>query len=209
MMPKQLAFYVDISSCVGCKACQIACKDKHGLPVGVLWRRVIEYGGGDWVPKGDILIPENVFSYFVSISCNHCEKPACLEACPVEAIYKREEDGLVLVDKDVCTGCWECKTACPYGAPQSDNVMGYMTKCTFCEDLLAKDENPVCVDACPMRAIQMGELAALTSRFGNINDVEPLPGGDITKPALVLNPHRHSRKNGTGGGRILNLEGEI
>jgi anaerobic dimethyl sulfoxide reductase subunit B (iron-sulfur subunit) len=208
-MSKQLAFYVDISACVGCKACQIACKDKHGLPVGVLWRRVIEYGGGNWVPKDDIMVPEDVFSYFVSISCNHCKKPACIEACPAEAIYKRSGDGLVLVDEDACTGCWECKTACPYGAPQSDDISGRMTKCTFCQDLLANDENPVCVDACSMRAIKTGDLVELQSRFGYINGVEPLPKEEVTLPALVFTPHRHTKKSGAGGGRILNLEGEI
>lgn len=208
-MGKQLAFHVDLSACVGCKACQVACKEKHDLPVGILWRRVIEYGGGNWITKGDCMVPDNVFSYFVSISCNHCEKPACLEVCPVDAIYKRDGDGLVLVDEDACTGCWECKTACPYGAPQPDEDKGYMTKCTFCHDLLENGEKPACMDACPMRAIGMGELVELQSRFGDANEMEPLPKGDLTLPALVLTPHRDSRKSGTGGGQILNLEGEI
>lgn len=208
-MSKQLAFYVDVSACVGCKACQIACKDKHGLPVGILWRRVMEYGGGEWIPKEDILVPKNVFSYFIPIACNHCIRPVCVESCPTEAIYKREDDGLVLVDEAACIGCWECKSACPYGVPQVDEVKGCMTKCNFCQDLLADGENPACVDACPMRALGVGELVDLQSRFGDIHDMEPLPKGDVTRPALVMTPHRHSKKSGTGGGQILNLEGEI
>ena len=208
-MPKQLAFYVDVSVCVGCKTCQIACKDQHGLPVGILWRRVMEYGGGNWEQKEDILIPDDVFSYFVTVSCNHCRKPLCIENCPTGALYKREEDGLVLVDEASCIGCWDCISACPYGAIQADEEKMCISKCTFCHDLLENGKNPVCVDACPMRALGMGEFAELQSRFGDIGDMEPLPKGDKTEPSLIMTPHRHSRKSGTGGGRVLNLEGEI
>ena len=68
-----------------------------------------------------------------------------------------------------------------------------MTKCNFCEDLLAKGENPVCVDACPMRALQFGELAELRNKYGAVNAIEPLPEASITSPSLVMTPHRHAQ----------------
>ena len=208
-MGKQLAFYVDLGACVGCKVCQIACKDKNNLPVGILWRKVIEYGGGSWELKDGCMIPQNVFSYFVPVSCNHCTNPVCAEVCPDEAISKRKKDGIVLIDTDLCTGCWECLKACPYGVPQKDADSGYMTKCDFCHDLIDENKNPVCVDACPMRAIHYGNLDELKAEFGEVNAVEPLPASDTTGPSLILTPHRHSLMSGTGSGRILNLEGEL
>jgi anaerobic dimethyl sulfoxide reductase subunit B len=208
-MGKQLAFHVDLSACVGCKACQVACKEKHGLPVGILWRRVIEYGDGNWIKKGDCMVPDNVFSYFVSVSCNHCEKPLCAGACPTGAILKREDNGVVFVDENECTGCWECLDACPYGAPQSNGDAQCMSKCTLCYDLIDEGKNPACADACPMRAISYGDLDDLKARFGRVSAVEPLPASEITRPSLVLTPHKDSQASGTGTGRILNLEGEI
>ena len=80
-MIKNPAFYFNSELCTGCKACMIACIDKHNLNKGVLWRRVLEYSGGEWLPVGDAY-EQNVFAYYVSLSCNHCENPVCAEACP-------------------------------------------------------------------------------------------------------------------------------
>jgi anaerobic dimethyl sulfoxide reductase subunit B (iron-sulfur subunit) len=143
-MAKQLAFYVNIAECVGCKACQVACKDKNDLPEGIRWRRVFEYEGGEWVNQDGTLIPSNLFSYFVSSACMHCENPICLEVCPAEAISKRD-DGIVLIDEQKCVGCRYCSWACPYGAPQFNEKRGVMTKCTFCSDLIDQGGSPACV----------------------------------------------------------------
>lgn len=206
-MKGQLAFHVDLSACVGCKACQIACKDKHNLPVSVLWRRVMEYGGGGWTSQAGYWVPKQLFSYFIPMSCNHCSRPVCSDVCPVEAIYKRPEDGLVLIDAGTCIACRECLDACPYDALRVSEETGLVSKCTMCEDLLAQGGQPVCVEACPMRALHMGELSALRSEFGTLASVDPLPDSSVTEPSLVLTPPRHTGKKGQG--RILNLDGEI
>jgi anaerobic dimethyl sulfoxide reductase subunit B (iron-sulfur subunit) len=103
----------------------------------------------------------------------------------------------------------ECLEACPYGAPQKDVESDSMAKCNFCYDLIDEKKNPVCIDACPMRAISYGSLEELKAEFGEVNAVEPLPASDLTEPSLILTPHRHSLIAGTGSGRILNLEGEL
>jgi anaerobic dimethyl sulfoxide reductase subunit B len=208
-MSRQLGFHVDTSACVGCKACQIACKDKHRLPVGVLWRKVIDYGGGDWKEKNGTMVPDHVFSYFISLSCNHCTHPACIPACPTEAIYKRPEDGLVLVDEDKCIGCKDCKRACPYDAPQFSAQSPEMTKCTLCVDLIDAGYPPACVEACPMRAIHFGDMEELQAKFGKLRTVAHLPRENQTHPSLVITPHRDAQPSGMETGRILNLEGEI
>ncbi len=207
-MAKQLGFYIDSRACIKCKACQIACKDKNDLPVGLLWRRVFQYGGGSWVPSGDVLAPSNLFAYSVSVACMHCQNPLCVNACPTQAMYKRD-DGVVLIDADKCIGCRYCEWACPYGAPQFNEEKGVMTKCDFCVDLQAKGENPACVDACVMRVLQFGELEDLQAQYGTINAVEPLPSGDLTNPSFVVTPHKNAQASGTGTGWILNLPEEI
>ncbi len=210
-MAKQLAFYFNADTCTACKVCQIACQDKNNLPAEIRWRRVLQYGGGSWVPDPNhktMLIPNNVFAYAVSTACMHCEKALCAEVCPAAAITKRD-DGVVLIDQDKCIGCRYCEWACPYGAPQFDETAGVMTKCTFCEDLLAQGEQPACVAACVMRALDFGELDELRAKYGVVNAIEPLPEAEISQPALVLTPHRHAQVSGTGTGRILNLPEEV
>jgi anaerobic dimethyl sulfoxide reductase subunit B (iron-sulfur subunit) len=210
-MSRQLGFHYDSSVCTGCKACQIACKDKNNLPVGVLWRRVYQYGGGTWVPDArhkDLMIANNVFSYSISAACMHCANPVCVKVCPTTAMHK-DENGIVSVDADKCVGCRYCEWACPYGAPQFNEAEGVMTKCNFCQDLLAEGGNPACVDACPMRALDFGDIDELRAKYGTVNAVEPMPSGDHTDPSIVITPHKNGEMVGSGTGHILNLAEEI
>jgi anaerobic dimethyl sulfoxide reductase subunit B (iron-sulfur subunit) len=193
-MGNHYAFYFDSSACSGCKACQIACKDKHNLEVGRLWRRVYEVAGGEWQRAGEAWLPQ-VFAYNLSIACNHCEKPICAEVCPTRAITKRA-DGIVLIDEMRCIGCKYCSWACPYGAPQYHATKGQMTKCTFCADYLDAGLPPACVAACPMRALDYGERAELeehAERYApgvTCQVVFPLPEAELTEPALLITPHK-------------------
>lgn len=208
-MANQLAFYFDASACANCKACQIACQDKNDLPFYLRWRRVVSYGGGGWAPHPthkDLMV-QNVYANSLSIACMHCDKPRCAEVCPAAAIEKRA-DGVVLIDTDKCIGCRYCEWACPYGAPQFNEELGVMTKCTFCDDLLAGGENPACVDACVMRCLDFGELGDLRVKYGDAN-IEPLPATSITRPAFVVTPHKNSQLSGTGTGWIQNLPEEV
>jgi anaerobic dimethyl sulfoxide reductase subunit B (iron-sulfur subunit) len=183
----QYAFYFDSSSCTGCKACQAACKDKHNLPTGLLWRRVYEITGGSWTRSGAAWI-NDVFAYNLSLSCNHCQQPLCVEVCPTRAMHKRS-DGIVVVDQDKCMGCQYCSWACPYDALQYDAARGRMTKCDFCVDNLEADLPPACVAACPLRALDFGELSELQAKHVVASDALPLPEGHFTRPALLIKPH--------------------
>lgn len=208
-MGKHLGFYINSSICTGCKACQVACKDKNDLPVGILWRRIVQYGGGSWQPHPTIknlTIPNNIFAYSFSMSCNHCENPACVNACPTGAMTKRA-DGTVVVNQDQCVGCRYCEWACPYGSPQFSEAQGVMTKCNFCQDYLAQGKNPACVDACVMRALSFGELTELRGKYGIVDQVDPLPVASLTRPSIVLTPHAKSRTTGKAANLTLDKGG--
>jgi anaerobic dimethyl sulfoxide reductase subunit B len=198
------AFHVDSAACSGCKACQVACKDRHGLGEGLRWRRVYEVVGGGWSQRGGAWL-NDVFAYNVSVACNHCERPICMEVCPAAAITQRE-DGLVLLDPHRCMGCRYCEWACPYGAPQYDAATGRMTKCTFCVDDVDGGGQPACVTACPLRALDFGDLAELEARYGPLPSLHPLPDPTLTRPALVMTPHRQSVTAGVGLARVANRE---
>ncbi len=209
-MAKQLAFYFDASACVACKACQIACQDKNDLPAPSRFRRVLMYTGGSWSHDPEIpgLMRSNIFSYAISTSCMHCQNPLCMQVCPAQAISKGP-DGVVQIDDSKCVGCRYCEWACPYGAPVFNEDAGVMTKCNFCEDLLAQGGRPACVDACVMRCLDFGELADLQAKYGTLNAIEPWPTSDITQPSLVIKPHKNSQLSGKGTGRITNLPEEL
>ena len=209
-MAKQMAFYFDASACANCKACQIACQDKNDLPADLRWRRVIQYAGGSWAPSPTApgVMTQTVFSYSVSLSCMHCENPLCVQVCPTTAMQK-DENGIVSIDGDKCIGCRYCEWACPYGAPQFNEVAGTMSKCDMCQDLLAQGKNPACVDACVMRALKVGELEELQAQYGTVNAIEPLPSAEYTKPSLVITPHKNAQWVGEGSGQLLNLAEEM
>ena len=184
-MSKRPGFAVDLRSCTGCKACQLACKDQHDLAPGVLWRRVATVEGGAWERRGDLLI-DNTFTYFVSLACMHCERPICAEVCPTKAMAK-QEDGIVAVDPDRCIGCRYCEWACPYRAPQFDEALGVMTKCDLCRNRLAEGRDPACVAACQMRVLSVADFAKAPD---GADATFPLPPAHLTDPRTSLTPHR-------------------
>jgi anaerobic dimethyl sulfoxide reductase subunit B (iron-sulfur subunit) len=210
------AFTFDASACSGCKACQEACKDKNNLPVGVMWRRVIEVSGGDWRVGGGSSVKvedsdkserpartvwENtVFAYNLSIACNHCEHPKCAGVCPTDA-YIHREDGIVYIDPSKCMGCGYCAWACPYNAPRYNFELGQMAKCNFCFDNIDAGLPPSCVAACPMRALGFAEvdsnqLSEISGQFSALWELPasehpfPLPSLSRTEPHVAVKPHK-------------------
>lgn len=201
-MEKQYGFYVDISKCVGCNTCSVACKDFYDLAVGQNFRRILDYEGGNWVKK-DNGWKQNIFSYYVSISCNHCDDPKCVEACPTEAMHKRD-DGFVVVDQEDCAGCRYCEMACPYGAPQFDKKEKVMSKCHGCFSRVSEGRLPVCVESCPQRVMEFGFVDELRIKYGNDAAIAPLPSPILTKPNLILSGNRTVRASGDTTGNLQN-----
>lgn len=193
-MGKQMGFYFQQDRCVGCFTCQIACKDKNNLEVGQNFRKVKKFEGGGFVKDGNGYA-NNIYAFWTSLACNHCQDPKCVKGCPTGAMTKREEDGIVYVDQSKCIGCSYCEMNCPYHAPQFNKKLGKMGKCDLCKDLLAKGEKPICVDACPMRALDYGDIEDLKKKYQGTADVKGLPDSRITQPSLVIHPHRNAGKN--------------
>ena len=174
------AFYFDMTSCIGCKTCQIACKDKLETEYnqGIFYRKVTSWETGAYPTPGR-------FSY--SGSCNHCENPACTRVCPTGAMYKAE-DGTVQHDDSICDGCQMCVLACPYKVPQYVAALNVVHKCDACRDLTAKGKNPACVDACVMRCLDFGEKDDLIAKYGPdlVCDLAILPSSEMTSPNVLI-----------------------
>lgn len=204
------AFYFDADKCSGCKTCQVACKETFKLPVDNLYRRVYNYVGGSWEQnENGTYIAKDPFGYFVSIACNHCENPACVASCPTGAMQKDPDTGIVWTDHEVCIGCKTCQMACPYEAPTLDEANGYMIKCDRCRTEVVEGMPPVCVAACPMRALDFGPYDDLVAKYGEGTvEIEPLPE-DTTQPNLIINPHRQAQASGTGTGTVVSLPEEL
>lgn len=179
MTKKHYGMAIDLRRCVGCEACTIACKQENHTPPGVAYAKVIKEEVGEY---------PHVRRRFRPVLCNHCELPPCVDVCPVGATWKRKEDGIVVVDYDICIGCRYCVTACPYGAryfdfgdnyqepvsefekqaspeygeyrdrTQGGSPIGNVRKCTFCLHRLARGEQPACVQTCMPRARIFGDL---------------------------------------------------
>ena len=146
---------IDQRRCIGCHSCTVACRTWNKLPLDIVYNPVVTEGAqGTW---------PNVHKTWTPTLCMHCENPACVEICPQGALYKREEDGLVVQDKSKCIGCKTCGTACPFGVPDYLEVEGggfLMDKCDGCLSLgRAADETPRCVNTCPTKALHFGKLA--------------------------------------------------
>lgn len=193
-MNGQIGFYFRQDRCSGCATCQVACKEKNRLPPGMLFRTVREFTGGGYRQSG-LGVGNDVYAYWLSLACNHCTKPLCAAGCPVGAISKRPDNGVVQINAEQCTGCRRCVAVCPYGAPQFDPVVQRVSKCDFCADLLVRGEPPACVSACPMRALQQGLLAELPKQQDEAAHLPGMPRPDVTNPSLVIVPHKQARSS--------------
>lgn len=142
---EQFRFHFDMTRCIGCRCCEVACNEQNNNPPEVNWRRVGEIEGG---------VYPNVARLHVSMACNHCIEPTCLEGCPVDA-YTKLRNGVVDHDAETCIGCQYCTWSCPYGVPQFHAERRVVTKCNMCVDRLADGDLPACVNACPTSAIEI------------------------------------------------------
>ncbi len=170
----RMKFLCDVERCINCNGCVIACKEGNKVPVGINRRRVVAINEGRPGEKS------------VSISCMHCADAPCIAVCPVKAIYQRE-DGIVLVNKDICIGCGYCFMACPFGAPQFPSgqvfgARGAMDKCTFCaggpaetfsekerklygQNRIAEGKPPLCAAMCSTKALLAGDADVISDIY--------------------------------------------
>ncbi len=147
----QYGFLIKVENCVNCRNCENACRNYNHVSKGQERRKVVEYRLGD------------DRKYFVSVSCMHCENPACMTVCPTGAITKGA-GGIVTVNQDVCIGCKYCHQACPYDIPKY-NSEG-MDKCDCCQESgVALGETPHCVDACHFDALHYGPMDELVAQY--------------------------------------------
>ncbi|HHT7763526.1 DMSO/selenate family reductase complex B subunit [Pasteurella multocida] len=202
-MSVQYGFYFDSDRCTGCKTCELACKDYKDLDTNVNFRRIYEYAGGDWQQQANGCWQHNVFAYYLSISCNHCDNPACVSVCPTGAMHKTE-DGFVIVNEAICIGCRYYHMACPYDAPQYDAMKGHMTKCDGCHSRILEGKKPICVDACPLRALDFAPIDELRKTYGDLAAIAPLPSPEHTAPNLVIKTNKNARPTGDTTGFLAN-----
>jgi formate dehydrogenase iron-sulfur subunit len=175
-MPEPMGFYTDTTVCIGCKACEVACKEWNQLPAtnggrstlsgdsydntrrldGIHWRHVkfIEQFDADrrqgrWLMMSDV--------------CKHCVRAGCLEVCPTGAIIRTEFD-TVVIQSDVCNGCRDCIGACPFGVIDINPVAGTAQKCTLCYDRMRAGMTPACAQACPTASINFGPIRELKQK---------------------------------------------
>jgi formate dehydrogenase iron-sulfur subunit len=175
-MPEAMGFYTDTTVCIGCKACEVACKAWNQLPAtnggvvemsgdsydntrrldGINWRHVKfveQFGkdraGGRWLMMSDV--------------CKHCVRAPCLEVCPTGAIIRTEFD-TVVIQSDACNGCRLCIAACPFGVIDINPASNTAQKCTLCYDRLKSGLKPACAQACPTDSIQFGPISELKQR---------------------------------------------
>lgn len=147
---------LDPDRCIGCRACEVHCKVKNRLPAGPRPGRLFSAGP---LPRDGRLRYQNLF-----LPCLQCRQPWCVDACPVGAMVRREDDGLVVVNQELCVGCKACAAACPWGVPQFNQATGRMDKCDLCRDRTEQGLAPACVAGCSTGALALCEPGHAASR---------------------------------------------
>ena len=177
--PPRMGFFTDTSVCIGCKACEVACKEWNHVPedgltfTGMSFDNSVGLGADTWrhvafieqrLPPAEGSADRSGVRWLMSSDvCKHCTHAACLDVCPTGALF-RTEFGTVVVQEDVCNGCGYCIPACPYGVIDQRRDDGRAWKCTLCYDRLSVGAEPACAKACPTDSIQFGPLDELRGR---------------------------------------------
>lgn len=174
----------------------MACRDYHDLGPDLAFRQIYEMVGGGWA-KVDGAWASDCFAYYMSVACNHCERAVCMEVCPTGAMH-RNGLGLVSVDARRCIGCGYCALSCPYHAPKVDRQAGCSVKCDGCTDRVAQGLAPICVEACPLRALGFAPIDELRAESWDEPFLAPLPDPGQTLPNLVLGMPSCVKREGAG-----------
>ena len=193
------AIVVDLDRCIGCHGCEIACKNENEVELGSFWNKVVQVR-----PFGDY---PHLHQYFLPVMCQQCDDSPCTHVCPTGAMHK-DDNGIVSVDAHRCIGCGYCALSCPYRAPKVDRDAGRSVKCDGCTRRVAEGGAPVCVEACPLRALDFGPIDELREKYGAVADVPPLPDATATSPNLVLTPPAPAQADPDrvrAEGRVLNI----
>ncbi|ARQ69477.1 4Fe-4S dicluster domain-containing protein [Streptomyces marincola] len=176
--PERVGFFTDTSVCIGCKACEVACKEWNAVPedgldlTGMSYDNTGALGASTWrhvafieqtKPLGGQQSQPDMRWLMASDVCKHCTHAACLDVCPTGSLL-RTEFGTVVVQEDICNGCGYCVPACPYGVIEQREGDGRAWKCTLCYDRLGAGSEPACAKACPTDSIQFGPLETLRER---------------------------------------------
>ena len=186
----QYAFSFDGTRCTGCKTCEMA-------------RKVYEVTTGETKRDDKGCFTTTCASYPLSLSCNHCDDPTCVRVCPTGAMHKDAETGLVAVDAGKCVGCGYCHMACPYNAPKVNREKGHSVKCDGCAERLAAGEQPVCVEACPARALDFGPVDEMRKK-GERAAIAPLPEPSYTQPNLYVKASADAKPAGDAAAKVSN-----
>ena len=174
--PPRMGFFTDTSVCIGCKACEVACKEWNSVPedgialTGMSYDNSVGLSADTWrhvafiEQRKPVADGEDQFRWLMASDvCKHCTHAACLDVCPTGALF-RTEFGTVVVQEDICNGCGYCVPACPYGVIDRREDDGRAWKCTLCYDRLGAGMEPACAKACPTESIQFGPLDELRDR---------------------------------------------
>ncbi|MDQ1380536.1 MAG: formate dehydrogenase iron-sulfur subunit [Actinomycetota bacterium] len=214
--PPRMGFFTDTSVCIGCKACEVACKEWNLVPedglvfTGMSYDNTQALSANTWRHVAFIEQPKRIqmpataeaggapagagqFRWLMSSDvCKHCTEAACLDVCPTGSLF-RTEFGTVVVQQDICNGCGYCVPACPYGVIDQRPDDGRVFKCTLCYDRLKVGSEPACAQACPTESIQFGPLDEMRERAG------PRLGRLQDEGVVEARLYGHDPDDGVGG----------
>lgn len=208
--PRRMGFFTDTSVCIGCKACEVACKEWNAVPedgllfTGMSYDNSVGLGADTWrhvafveqrKPLGHQETGARDLDFrwlMASDVCKHCTHAACLDVCPTGSLF-RTEYGTVVVQEDVCNGCGYCVPACPFGVIGRRAETGTAAKCTMCYDRLEVGQEPACAKTCPTDSIQFGELDELRERADR--RLEQVRAAGVSSARL----YGHDPADGVGG----------
>ncbi len=193
---EQYRFHFDMTKCIGCRSCEIACNEQNGNPSDIRWRRMGEIEGG---------IYPDTQRHYLSMGCNHCLDADCVKGCPVNAYTKDTVTGIVLHSADACIGCQYCVWNCPYSVPQFNSERGVVGKCDMCHGRLTDGREPACVNACPESAIAI-EIVNMANWREDYAAAEspgmPAAGHTISTTRITVPPQTTAVLERVDSGRI-------